>query len=159
MRRRRELAAAPQRTTGETWETLAGMVREALVCSASVDHAEVDAALAAARPAGLALIAAGHLDAHPLVLVGPPVHLSITTISGDGALGLQENLTVPGGTSIEEWTLHLPTPDPVGALVRAAAATHERLSSDEPPADVEESTSAASVLDRGAFANRGNGQG
>ena len=158
MRRRRELAAAPRRTTSETWETLAGVIRETLTCSASVDRAEVDTALTAARPAGLALIAAGHLDSHPLVLVGPPVHLSITTVSGDGALGLEENLKVPGGTSIEEWTLHLPTPDPVGASVRAAAAAHARLSSEEPPADVEESTSTASILDRGAFASRGNAQ-
>jgi hypothetical protein len=154
MRRRRELAAAPQRSASETWQTLATMVRETLVCSPSVDDVEVDEALAAARPAGLALIAGGHLDRHPLVVVGAPVHLSIITVSGDGALALEENPGVPGGASIEEWTIYLPTPDPLGASVRASAATHDRLSSDEPPADAEEQTSTASILDRDALAKR-----
>jgi hypothetical protein len=157
MKRRRELAAAPHGCAGETGQTLATMVRETLVCSPSVDDVEVDAALAAARPAGLALIAGGHLDRHPLVVVGAPVHLSITTVSGDGALALEENLKVLGGTSIEEWTIYLPTPDPLGASVRAAAASHNRLSSDEPPADTEEQASTSSIRDRDAFAKRVTG--
>jgi hypothetical protein len=157
MKRRRELAAAPQRSASETWQTLATMVHETLTCSPNVEDVEVDEALAAARPMGLALIAGGHLDRHPLVVVGAPVHLSITTVSGDRALALEENLGVPGGTSIEEWMIYLPTPDPLDASVRAAAASHKRLSSDEPPADADEPTSTASMLDRDAFAKRVSG--
>jgi hypothetical protein len=126
-----------------------------LVRSPQVDRAEVDDALAAARPAGLALIAGGHLDRQPIVLVGAPVHLSVTTVSGDRALTLEENTDVPGGASIDEWTLYLPTPEPLGVSVRAVAATHPRLSSDEPPAEAEPAAQAASLLDRDALARRG----
>jgi hypothetical protein len=154
MQRRREVAAAPERSAGDAWEVVAMLLRDTLVRSPQVDDAEVDEALVEARPAGLALIAGGHLDRQPLVLVGAPVHLSVTTVSGDRALTLEENLDVPGGASIEEWTLYLPTPEPLAALVGAVAATHPRLSSDEPPADSERAAQAASVLDRDALARR-----
>jgi hypothetical protein len=154
MQRRREVAAAPERSAAEAWETVAALLRDTLVCSAQVDDAEVDLALIAARSAGLALIAGGHLDREPLVLVGAPVHLSVTTVSGDRALTLDENLDVPGGASIEDWTLYLPTPQPLSASVRAAAATHARLSTGEPPSEAEHSAQATSFLDRGALARR-----
>jgi hypothetical protein len=154
MQRRREVAAAPERSAAEAWDAVATLLRETLVCSVHVDDAEVDEALTAARSAGLALIAGGHLDREPLVLVGAPVHLSITTVSGDKALTLEENPSVPGGASIEGWTLYLPTPEPLSASVRATAATHSRLSASEPPSDAEHSAKATSFLDRGALARR-----
>jgi hypothetical protein len=154
MQRRREIAAAPERSTGEAWETLAELLRETLVCSEKVDDVEVDQMLGAARPAGLALIAGGYLDREPLVLVGAPVHLSVTTVSGDRALTLEENLAVPGGSSIEDWKIYLPTPDPLSASVRAAAANHARLSTDAPPTDTGQAEKAASFLDRDALVRR-----
>src|SRR4051812_33747696 len=110
MQRRREIAAAPTRSAGETIEVVATLIRETLTRSDNVDPADVDSALAAARPALLGLVAGGHLDDEPLVLVAPPIHLSVTTISGDGALTLEENLQVPGGAGVEAWTIHLPAP-------------------------------------------------
>ncbi len=154
MQRHREVAAAPERSAGEAWQVIAALLRDTLVCSPRVVDAEVDQALAAARPAGVALIAGGHLDRVPLVLVAAPVHLSVTTVSGEAALTLEENLSVPGGASIEPWTLYLPTPGPLAATVRAVAATHPRLASDDPPRDVERPSQAGSVLDRDAFARR-----
>jgi len=154
MQRRREVAAAPERSAGEAWEAVATLLRDTLVCSARVDDAEVDEALTAARSAGLALIAGGHLDREPLVLVGAPVHLSVTTVSGDRALTLEENLDVPGGASIEDWVLYLPTPEPLSASVCAVAATHARLSTGEPPGEDEQGAKAASFLDREALARR-----
>lgn len=154
MQRRREIAAAPERSAGEAWAAVAGLLRDTLVCSEQVDDTEVDEALGAARPAGLALIAGGHLDREPLVLVGPPVHLSVITVSGDQALILEENLAVPGGSSIEDWKLYLPTPDPLSASVRTAAAKHARLSTEAPPSDTGQPGHSASFIDRDALARR-----
>jgi hypothetical protein len=154
MQRHREVAAAPERSAGEAWEAVSTMLRETLVCSERVDDAEVDDALEAARSVGLALIAGGHLDREPLVLVGAPLHLSVRTVSGDRALSLEENLDVPGGASIAGWTLYLPTPEPLSASVRAVAATHARLSTDEPPGEAGQDAKAASFLDREALARR-----
>jgi hypothetical protein len=154
MQRRREVAAAPERSAGQAWDAVSALLRDTLLSSAHVDEAEVDRALSVARSSGLALIAGGHLDREPLVLVGAPVHLSITTVSGDRALTLEENSSVPGGASIEGWTLYLPTPEPLSASVRATAASHSRLSASEPPSDAEQSAKATSFLDRGALARR-----
>jgi hypothetical protein len=155
MRRRREVAAAPARSAGDAWGVVAGLLRDALTRSDKVDAEEVEAALDAARPAGLGLIAGGHLDRHPLVLVGAPLHLSVTTVSGDKALVLEENLDVPGGAAVSEWTLYLPSPEPLTSLVESAAAKHERLSTDEPPADAESAAEAKAAIDRDALARRG----
>lgn len=154
MQRRREIAAAPQRSAGEAWDAVACLLRDTLLCSAQIEAEEVDEALAAARAAGLALIAGGHLDREPLVLVAAPVHLSVTTVSGDRALTLEEPLDVPGGASIDSWMLYLPTPEPLGASVRAITATHPRLSSEEPPDEADRSAQAAFTLDRDALATR-----
>ena len=100
MQRRRQVAASPERTTSETAETISELIRDSLARADKIDLADVDEALATARPAFLALIAGGHLDAKPLVLVAGALHVSITTVSGDRALTLEENLAaVPGAAS------------------------------------------------------------
>jgi hypothetical protein len=88
-------------------------------------------------------------------LVAASLHLSITTVSGDRALTLDENLAlVPGAASATSWILYLPTPDPVGALVAGAAAKHDCLSTAAPPTDASKEQQASSVLDLGALARR-----
>ncbi len=154
MQRRRELAGAPARSAAQTCEAICTMLRKTLCASAKVEREELADALTAARPALLALIAGGHLDQHPLVLVASPVHLSVTIISGDRALTLEENLNVPGGSSIEEWTIHLPAPEPLSASVRAAANSHERLSAEQAPGEIQEQATATTLLDRDALAAR-----
>lgn len=154
MRRRREVAAAPARSASETVATINDLVRDTLSASTNVDLAEVDDALDTARPALLALVAGAHLDRDPGVLVAAVLHLSITTVSGDRALTLDENLApVPGAATATTWTLYLPPADPLADLVKATAAKHERLSADEPPEDAAAEASAASV-DLEALARR-----
>lgn len=159
MQRRRQIAGSPERTTSGTAETVSELIRDSLARAEKLDLADVDDALAKARPAFLALIAGGHLDKNALVLVAGALHLSITTVTGDAALSLEENLAaVPGAASATEWTLYLPTPDPLGALVKEIANSHSCLSADEPPtdsADASEQASAA-ALDLDALARRGS---
>lgn len=154
MQRRRQVAAAPERTTSETAETISELIRDSLARADKIDLADVDDALAKARPAFLALVAGGHLDTNPLVLVAAALHLSITTVSGDGALTLEENLAaVPGAASATEWTLYLPTPDPLGGMVKDVADSHPNLSVDEPPGD-SAAEEASAALDLDALARR-----
>lgn len=153
MQRRREVAAAPARSAGEAAEAIADLIRRTLLRSDKVDGSEVDRALEAARPALLGLIAGGHLDAEPLVLVAPPVHLLVTTVSGDRALTLADVTDVPGGAGIDDWRIHLPPVDPLGRVVRAAAAASGRLSA-EPAPEEEETKNRSAVLNEAALRAR-----
>jgi hypothetical protein len=153
MRRHREVAAAPARSAGEAAESIAELLRSTLTRSDKVDPAEVEKALGAARPALLGLIAGGHLDDEPLVLVAPPVHLSVSTVSGDDALTLADMADVPGGAGIDEWTIHLPPADPLGEVVRAATGASTRLSA-EPAPEVVETKAAGGILDETALRSR-----
>ena len=75
MQRRRQVAASPERTTSETAATISELIRDSLARSDQIALSDVDDALAKARPAFLALVAGGHLDVNPLVLVaGEPLH-------------------------------------------------------------------------------------
>ncbi len=86
-----------------------------------------------AAQAGRMLIAAGHLESAPLILVAGDLRLEITTVSGDQAFSLEENLNpVPGGATATEWTVHLPSDGPLGTAVRDVVAASEHLSGDLP---------------------------
>lgn len=157
MQRRRQVAASPERTTSETAATISELIHDSLARADNFDLSDVDDALAKARPAFLALVAGGHLDVNPLVLVAGALYLSITTVSGDRALTLEENLAaVPGAASATEWTLYLPTPDPLGAMVNEIAGSHPRLSVAEPPGDTDTAAAeaASSLVDLDALARR-----
>lgn len=155
MQRRREVAAAPARTTSETSKTISDLIRDSLARAEKIDLTNVDGALAKASTAFLALMAGGHLDTHPLVLVAGALHLSMTTVSGDGALTLEENLAaVPGTASASDWTLYLPTPDPLGPMVTKVAESHRNLSVGEAPAETASAKAASSLADLDALARR-----
>ncbi len=167
MQRRRAIAAAPERRASETWEVISALVADTLERSPSITRADVMAAMETATPAGRILVAGGHLDVHPVVLVASPLHVSITTVSGVAATTLDENLQpIPGGATAREWTLYLPTPDPLGDAVRAVAARSPHLSAEEAPADAELSVASstrpadrdAGVIDLAAFERRGHRQ-
>jgi hypothetical protein len=156
MQRYREIAAAPCRTTIEAWAVVSQLLADTIDRSPYIDRHDVDAALELARPAGLLLIAGGHLDKTPIVLLCGAVHLSITTVSGEAALTLEENLNpVLGAASASEWTLYLPTPDPVASEVRRIASSSPHLSIKEPPASASKTAQAEAVsLDRDALLRR-----
>ena len=83
--------------------------------------------------AGMPLVAGGHLDRHPLTLVAAPIDCTIGTVSGAAALSIEENLApIPGGVQARDFTVYLPTPEPLAAVVRQVAARSPHLSADEP---------------------------
>jgi hypothetical protein len=156
MQRRREIAASPERTTSETVEAISDLIRDSLARADKLNRSDIDDALTTARSAFLALTAGGHLDANALVVIAAALHLSITTVSGDRALTLEENLdAVPGAATATEWTLYLPTPDPLAAMVTKVADSHPNLSVAEPPAEsAQASETASAALDLDALAKR-----
>lgn len=134
MQRHRQVAATPLRQASETWDAISQLIVDTLDRSPQIERDDVKAAVDAAATVGRALIAAGHLDKHALVLVAEPVYLNITTVSGTAALALDENLgPVPGGATASDWMIHLPTPDPVADVVTQAAIGNPHLSADKPP--------------------------
>jgi hypothetical protein len=152
VQRRRTVPAAPKRSASDTWHVIEGLLSDVLRASPHVNGAEVSAALSVAARVGRLLVAGGHLDKHSVVLVAPPVHLTIQTVSGDRALSSEEPGPVPGGASITEWTLHLPAPDPLGDVVREVSTAHAHLSDQAPPDDTSATSSAG--LDREALRAR-----
>jgi len=158
MQRHRQVAAAPQRRASETWEAIGQLISATLDRSPHILASDVDQAMEHASTVGRALVAAGHLDKHAVVVVADPIYLSITTVSGMAATTLDEDLgPVPGGATATDWTIYLPAPEPVTESVRAAVSGASHLSAEEPPGE-STSKSAASdhenVLNLDALAQR-----
>ena len=152
MLRYRSIAAAPVRSASATWQVIAGLVADTIATAAALSRAEAEQAMSAAAQAGRTLVAGGHLDRHPLTLIAGLVHCEITTVSGTAALTAEENLNpVPGAAGAETFTIYLPSPDPLGAVVSAAAAGHARLSSATPPAEPQPAASSGTLIDLAAL--------
>lgn len=149
MQRRRTIACAPVRGTSQAWSVVSDLLIDTLERSPHLERADVEAALRGAAGVGRQLIAGGHLENEPITLVAEDLYLDITTVSGDEALTIEENLNpVPGGASAHEWTVHLPPCEPLAAQVEAAANTHECLSAHPPsPSASEASATEATVND------------
>ena len=155
MKRHRKIAAAPQRSATESWRTITDLVRESVCRSKHISETDVEASLRDTDGIGRLLIGGGHLDKNPLTIVAADLHLCLTTVSGDGALSLDENLNpVSGAARAENWTVYLPTPDPLAKAVKEVAATNVHLSTEEPPDAVAtgKSSSEAQLLDKEALA-------
>ncbi len=158
MQRHRQVAAAPQRRASETWNAIAELVVATLDRSPHIAASDVSAAMEAVGSVGRVLVAGGHLDKYALVVVADPVYLNITTTSGVAATNLNEDLgPVPGGATSTEWTIHLPTPDPLGDAVRSAVSGVSHVSADDPPGESMSKSSPAeqaNVLNLAALAQR-----
>lgn len=158
MQRHRQVAAAPQRRASETWEAVGRLISATLERSPHIAASDVSAALEHASTVGRALVAAGHLDKHAIVVVAEPIYLNITTVSGMAATTLDEDLgPVPGGATATDWTIYLPTPEPVAEAVCAAVSGASHLSAGEPPVESISKSAASdpqSVLNLDALAQR-----
>ncbi|MEU5903788.1 hypothetical protein ABZ780_05380 [Micromonospora sp. NPDC047467] len=144
MLRTRTIAAAPVRSASDTWQVITDLVADTIAVSATCSRQEAEAAMQAAAPAGRMLIAGGHLDRRPLVLVAGTVHCQITTVSGTPALRADENLNIiPGAATATTFTIYLPAAEPLAQVVTDAVARHPRLSAGEPPAPQQSSATMA----------------
>lgn len=153
MQRHRTIASAPKRTAAEVWQTIAELIGDTLERSSSIERGDVDAALEPLDQIARMLISAGHLEAHPLVLVADDLWLEITTASGAQALSMEENLNpVPGAASASDWTLHVPQVEPMAKLVRTTVKGHDHLSADEPVMSAQSAAKASAAVDLEALA-------
>lgn len=152
MLRHRSIAASPARGTGEAWDAIAALIADTLERSPSISRADVEGAMAHAAGVGRLLIAGGHLEKIPITLVAGELRLEVTTVSGDKALSSEENSNpVPGAASAQEWKIYLPQCSPLEAAVKDVAKGHSGLSSADPPAATEASTTAGATLDESAL--------
>jgi hypothetical protein len=102
-------------------------------------------------PAGLALVASGHLQKHPLTVVAEPLNLTITTVEGEEAFSAmdEENLSpVPGAATATTWKVYLPSPVGLSDLVAEVVAGSEHASAASPPS---ESVTKEASASNGAF--------
>jgi hypothetical protein len=159
MQRHRDIAGAPARSATEVFGVLAGLVGQTLIRSPHISATEIATTLDAIKPACIMLIAAGHLEHKPIVLVAGKLHLSIFIVSGDKALSVEENLdVVPGAADTDDWILHIPTPEPVGDAIATLirGVPHTSIEAAEPDSSSTESarTGASSALNLAALAER-----
>lgn len=156
MQRRRDIAAAPQRSAAEVWQAIHTLIGTTLERSASIERADVDMALDPLHTVSRMLISAGHLEKHPMVLVAGELWLEIHTVSGGAALTLPENLNpVPGAAGATDWTLFVPQVEPMAQLVRKSVKANAHLSAEEPkvPAEANGATNGrGSAVDLDALA-------
>lgn len=144
MLRSRSIAAAPVRSASATWQVITDLIADTVAVSATCTRDDAEAAMRVAAPAGRMLIAGGHLDRLPIVLIAGTVHCEITTISGSPALNAEENLNIiPGAAAATTFTIHLPSPDPLAAVIADAVAGHSRLSASAPPVPQQQNAAQA----------------
>lgn len=133
---------------------MADLIRDSLERSPHITAGEVEASLDAAAGIGRQLVAGGYLDRerNTVTVIAADLHLSLSTVSGDKALSLEENLNfVPGAASAESWTIYLPTPDPLGTMIEQLAGADAHLSDETPPDSRSETKSGAAVVDAAAL--------
>src|SRR5260370_80693 len=137
MERNRVIAAAPVRSAFEAWKVVSKLLADTLERSRSIPAGSVAKELAPLDGLGPALIAGGHLESKGLVLVDQDIHLTITVMTADAALGVEENLSpVPGGaTATDGWPLYGPRAGPLDGAVATAVKGSSHLSVDTPPID------------------------
>lgn len=135
MERRRTIAAAPVRSAAEAWQVVMTLLIETLERSSAIPAGSVSENLAPLRGLGPALIAGGHLESKGLVLVDEGLHVTISVMTADAALNVDENLSpIPGGASAtENWMLYVPSCGALDAAIAKAVKGSSHLSAESPP--------------------------
>lgn len=140
------------RSASSTWAVIVDLVADTVAQSSALSRDEAVQAMSAAEAVGRMLVAAGHLQQHPITLVVGKVYCEITTVSGTAALTLEENLhPVPGAAGADDFTIYLPSPAPLQEPVKAAADSHVRLSDTVPPAPETKAACPGPLIDREAL--------
>lgn len=138
MARRRQIAASPVRSAAEAWGVIGDLVASTLSKSPAITDTEVKGVMDALAPAGIALVASGYTESKPIHVVACPLYLTMTTVGGEDAFSAMddENLNpVPGAATADEWTVYLPKPDGLSALVEEVVRGVDHASTDDPPTE------------------------
>lgn len=152
MLRHRTIAASPVRSATATWQVITDLIADTIATSDLLSRAEAQQAMSVAAPTGRMLVAGGHLDHHPLILVVGLVYCEITTVSGGAAFNTEENLNpIPGAVGADAFTICVPSPEPLAGQVAAAVAGHARLSDAVPVPESRTASSSKSLVDLDAL--------
>lgn len=158
MRATRTVLGRPVNDIRTVVRKVVGLVAETLDRSPSLSAVEVQAELEAATAALGLLSVGGHLRRGELVLVVPGLRLRIDVPVGEDALGATEYVDPPrGAATATDWSLHLPRPGSLVAIVNSAARNCPHVSVEPAPAEAppRQGRSVASSIDLSRLAEVG----
>jgi hypothetical protein len=150
--RRRDIASTPVRTAAGTWEAITDLITVTLERAPKVAASDVRAACDSIGDAGRALVAGGHLDRSPLTVIASTLYLMVGTVSGDAAFQALDDENpnpVPGAGTAETWTVYLPRPNQLAALVDECTDGVAHVSTAAPPTEKSSpvTTKSAATID------------
>lgn len=149
MKATRTVPGRPVNDSNSATAKIIDLVAETLSRSPSLDGEEIRAELQNAGPALGLLGSGGHLRRGELVLAAAGLRLRIDVPVGEDALAATEYTDPPrGAAGADSWTLHLPLPDSLAAIVKAASKSCVHVSLETAPSEAqlsEDSSVAASV--------------
>jgi hypothetical protein len=146
----RTIPARPVNDGNSVAQKIIDLVGATLDRSPHLDATTIRTELERATPVLALLASGGHLRRGQLVLTAPGLRLRIDVPVGEDALKAGENLDPPRGAgSADDWTLHVPVPDSLAGIARAAARACAHLSVEAAPDDEPEvqSQSLAAAID------------
>lgn len=161
MKATRTIPSRPVNDSATTAKMIVQLVAETLDKSSSLEGTSITQELSAAVSAFGLLASGGHLRNGELVLVAPGLRLRIDVPVGESAMTAVANTDPPrGAATADTWHLHVPVPESLASVVRAAVHECKHLTDVAPPDDepVVESTSLAGSIDLARLRSVGGGQ-
>ncbi len=158
MKATRTVPGRPVSDSGSTTAQIIDLVTATLGRSPNLDVEEIRAELDAAEPALGLLAVGGHLRCGELVLVTPGLRLRIDVPVGEDALAATEHTDAPrGAATADGWTLHLPVPEALASVAKAASKSCPHVSVEPAPSEASprNDSAAASTIDLSRLANWG----
>ena len=158
MKATRTVPGRPVNDSGSTTAKIISLVATTLDRSPSLNADAIRAELDAAEAALGLLAAGGHLRRGELVLVTPGLRLRINVPVGEDALAATEFTDAPrGAATADAWTLHIPAPETLATVARAASKSCPHVSVEPAPTEAppRKDTVAASTIDLSRLASWG----
>ena len=156
MKATRTVPGRPVNDTGTVVTKVVNLVTETLDRSPRLNNDEIQAELEAVTTALGLLSMGGHLRRGELVLVTPGLRLRIDVPVGEDALGATEYVDPPrGAATADDWSLHLPAPGSLAAVVKAACRSCPHVSVEPAPTEApsRQGRSVASMIDLSRLAD------
>ncbi len=156
MKATRTLPGRPVNSTSSVVTKIINLVAKTLDHSPSLDVDEIRAELRTAATALGLLCAGGHLRRGELVLVVPGLRLRIDVPVGEDAFASRDHMDPPrGAATADDWSLHLPVPDCLATVVKAASRSCRHISLEPAPTEAppRKWSSLASTIDLSRLAD------
>lgn len=161
MKATRTMPGRPVNDTRTVVTKVVNLVTETLDRSPRLNADEIQKELDGATAALGLLSVGGHLRHGELVLVAPGLRLRIDVPVGEDALRASEYVDPSrGAATADDWSLHLPVPDSLAAVVKAATRSCPHVSAKPAPAEAPppQGRSLASRIDLSRLADIRSGQ-